>query len=233
MPSGFVIFGYPNLFIIGGLVACSGIITLLAGVVTGIIAIRNSGDERAILWLALNGSFLLGFILLMSLGIIVQQSEDKKKAERLAKYSAERNDSRITDAKKIRGTYFKNITNEKLMVITTSKIGDNLGIIKVGDYTLISVPIAAGTDGDKAVSEIMSMAKYFNKVIIKDFLVRGDRDGIIKIIDFYRKNDETFTYKTNDKYVFVKDVDADLWSKKDEVIAGIDSELEFILMNNN
>ena len=233
MPSGIVLFGYSKLLVIGGLIVCSGTITLLAGVVTGIIAIRKGGDERAILWLALNCSFLLGFILLMSLGVIVQQSEDKKKAERLAKYSTERNDARITEAKKFRGAYFKNITSEKLMVIMTTKIGDNLGIIKVGDFTLLSVPGAAGNDGDKAVNEIMSMAEYYNKLIIKDFLVRGDRDGIIKILEFYKKNDETFSYRTKIKYIIVKDVDADLWSRKDEVIDGIDSELKFILTNKN
>ena len=224
-PSGIIIFGYSNWLLLGGLIACSGIITLLAGSVIGFIAIRKGRDEKSILWLTLNGSFLFGFIVLMSLGLIIQNFEEKNKKERLAKYNAERNESRISDAKKLRNIYFKNVINEKLMVIMTTKIGENLGIMKVGDYTLISLPEASGNGGDKAVEEIMDMAKYFNKLIIRDFLVRGDRDGLIQIIDFYKKNDETFSYRLNDKYVFVKNVDVDLWKNKNEVIEGIEAEM--------
>ena len=197
----------------------------MAGSVIGFIASRKGRDEKSILWLILNGSFLFGIIVLISLGLIIQNFEEKNKKERLAKYNAERNESRITDAKKLRNTYFKNVINEKLMVIMTTKIGENLGIMKVGDYTLISLPEASGNGGDKAVEEIMGMAKYFNKLIIRDFLVRGDRDGLIQIIDFYKKNDETFSYRLNDKYVFVKNVDVDLWKNKNEVIEGIEAEM--------
>ena len=228
MPSGIISLGYSNLFIIGGFVACSGIITLLAGSIIGLLSIRKGSDDKSVLWLALNGSFLVGFVGLIAAGFVIQQSEDKKKAERFAKYNAERNDSRIEDAKKLRKTYFKNITDEKIMVIMTGKIGDNLGIAKVGEYTLISLPTASGGEGDKAVNEIMSMAKYYNKFIVKEFLENGDRDGLNSIMEFYKKNDETFSYNNGNDYIFVKDVNKDLWEKKDEVIQGIKSELSML-----
>ena len=228
LPSGFIIFGYSPMCIVGGILILFGIVTLIAGTVLGAILYKN---ERNILALALNSSFLFGITLIFLLGFVAQRNQEKKSAIAMEKYENERKDTRNVEANKVKLPYLLNLFKNKILLVPTSRLNNNLGFIEINDYKVISVPSSLGGNSDKAIQSIYDLTRHVNDLLVLKLVQNESRDDLKKLLSFYDLNGVYLGLKVNGEHKIIKDAESEIWPFKSSVIEGINEDMKMYEIN--
>jgi hypothetical protein len=200
----------------------SGLITLVVGLATGIYAWRSKqegGALAAIINLSVTGFLLL----LIGLGVVVQQVQGRKSAELMKKWQAEQADVRHQAAVDSYREYLQALWSHKVVLLSAGKISKAMGSVTVGGYQVITVP-----EVDQAIDPVnailLGRTEPYLLKLVKELLTSGAQEDLLALQAFSRANGTSCRISLHGGYPDIMDEKFKLLEAKDEVIAAIDKE---------
>lgn len=197
----------------------SGMITLVAGLATGIYAWR--GRKEGALGAILNGAVISFLTLLIGAGVILQQVQGRKSEQAMEKYKAEQADERHKAAMESYEEYHRHLWAHKVVLIGASKISKELGCLAVGGYQVITIPqIDRIVDPVNAILLCRSEHHFF--VLIKELLNAGVQDDLAALQSFARANGASCYIQLPGGFTDLMGDKCKLLELKTDLIAAID-----------
>ncbi len=218
---GMVLFGVSPGISFGIGLVLSGLITLVAGLVTGIHAwrVRKEGSLAAVLNIAIVGFLLL----LLAAGVVAQQVQGRKSEEELQKWKAEQADERHQAATATYADYHRALWAHKVVLLTVGRISKAMGVLAVGGYQVVAIP-----EVDRAIDPVNAMLLGRTEPallkLVKELLTAGVQEDLLALQAFARANGTSCRLGLHGGYPDLMDEKSDLLATKDEVIAAIDKE---------